>query len=76
MDRAPPRPADDRLMVLVAAIAGGQPDITLAGIADRLEQMRERTPRGRSRWSPSSVKMLLDRAKAQGLLTEPRPSRA
>ncbi|ETX13574.1 TonB-denpendent receptor [Roseivivax halodurans JCM 10272] len=70
LDRAPPRPPDDRLMVLVAAIAGGQPDITLAGIAERLEQMRERTPRGRSRWSPSSVKMLLDRARQNGLLLD------
>lgn len=55
-------------MVMVAAIAGGQEGITLAEIADRLEQMRERTPRGRSKWSPSSVKMLLDRARMNGLL--------
>lgn len=73
--RARARPPDDRLMVLVAAIAGGQPGITLAGIAERLEQMRERTPRGRSRWPPSSVKMLLDRARQNGLLEETRPSR-
>lgn len=69
LDRAPPRPPDDRLVVIVAAIAGGQPGITLAGIAGRLEQMRERTPRGRTRWSASSVKMLLDRARLNGLLS-------
>jgi hypothetical protein len=42
--------------------------MTLQSIADRLEAMRERTPRGRSRWQPSSVRMLLERAKTQGLL--------
>jgi DNA invertase Pin-like site-specific DNA recombinase len=74
LDRSPARPPDDRLMTLVAAIAGGQDGITLAQIADRLEQMRERTPRGRNRWGPSSVKMLLDRARAHGLMTETRPA--
>jgi len=74
LDRSPAKPPDDRLMVLVAAIAGNQKGVTLAQIADRLEQMRERTPRGRSKWSPSSVKMLLDRARANGLLIDTRPA--
>jgi hypothetical protein len=30
--------------------------------------MRERTPRGRAKWQPSSVKMLLKRAQELGLL--------
>ncbi|MBW3243494.1 recombinase family protein [Epibacterium sp. DP7N7-1] len=74
LQRSPARPPDDRLMVVVAAIAGGQEGITLAQIAERLELMRERTPRGRSKWSPSSVKMLLDRARSQGLMADMRPS--
>jgi DNA invertase Pin-like site-specific DNA recombinase len=59
---------DDRLPALVAAIKGADPDITLQAICDRLEAMRERTPRGRTRWQPSSVRMLLDRAGRLGLL--------
>jgi hypothetical protein len=30
--------------------------------------MRERTPRGRTAWQPSSVRMLLERAERLGLL--------
>lgn len=60
--------ADDRLPALVAAIKGADPSITLQAICDRLEAMRERTPRGRSRWQPSSVRMLLERAGRLGLL--------
>ena len=33
-----------------------------------LEAMRERTPRGRTSWQPSSVKMLLERAERLGFL--------
>lgn len=68
LGRAPRRPADDRLLVIVAAIRGADPDITLQGICARLEAMRERTPRGRSKWQPSSVRMLLERAQRVGLL--------
>ena len=46
---------------LVAAIKGADPDITLQAVCTRLEAMRERTPRGRTSWQPSSVKMLLER---------------
>ena len=66
--RAPRRDTDDRLPAIVAAIRGADPDITLHAICARLEAMRERTPRGRTSWQPSSVKMLLDRAKRLGLL--------
>jgi DNA invertase Pin-like site-specific DNA recombinase len=68
LGRAPRRPGDDRLPVIVAAIKGADPEITLQGICDRLEAMRERTPRGRARWQPSSVRMLLARAEKLGLL--------
>lgn len=66
--RAPRREADDRLPALVAAIRGADPAITLQAICTRLEAMRERTPRGRTSWQPSSVRMLLERAKRLGLL--------
>lgn len=61
---------DDRLPAIIAAIKGADPDITLQAICDRLEKMRERTPRGRTKWQPSSVKMLLERAQGLGLLTQ------
>ena len=68
LDRAKRSDTDDRLLAIVAGIAGAAPDMTLQAICDRLEAMRERTPRGRSRWQPSSVRMLLERAKTRGLL--------
>lgn len=61
---------DDRLPAIIAAIKGADPEITLQAICDRLENMRERTPRGRTKWQPSSVKMLLQRAQGLGLLTQ------
>jgi len=66
--RAGRREADDRLPAIVAGIKGTNPDITLQAICDRLEAMRERTPRGRMSWQPSSVRMLLERAERIGLL--------
>lgn len=75
LGRAPRPPADDRRLALVAALAGATPAPTLARIAARLEALHEPAPRGGRRWSPSSVKMLLDRARALGLVagreTEP-----
>lgn len=65
---APRAASDDRLPALVAALRGADPDMTLQQICDRLEAMRERTPRGRSKWQPSSVRMLLERAEKLGLL--------
>jgi len=66
--RAGRRETDDRLPAIVAGIKGADPDITLQAICTRLESMRERTPRGRTSWQPSSVKMLLERAERLGLL--------
>jgi hypothetical protein len=68
LGRAGRRETDDRLPAIVAGIKGADPDITLQAICYRLEAMRERTPRGRTSWQPSSVKMLLERAGRLGLL--------
>jgi hypothetical protein len=68
LDRASRRETDDRLPAIVAAIKGTDPDIALQAICTWLEAMRERTPRGRTSWQPSSVKMLLERAERLGLL--------
>jgi hypothetical protein len=67
LDRARGQGADDRLVRLVANIAAAAPDRTLQQIAAQLEAMRERTPRGGTRWHPSSVKHLLTRAEQLGL---------
>jgi len=66
--RAGRRKTDDRLPAIIAGIKGADPDITLQAICERLESMRERTPRGRTRWQPSSVKMLLERAERLGII--------
>lgn len=68
LERAPGRDADDRLLAIVAGMRHADPDLTLAGIATRLENMRERTPRGSSKWYPSSVRSLLLRAEKMGLI--------
>jgi DNA invertase Pin-like site-specific DNA recombinase len=67
LDRARPQQSDDRLVRLVAGIKAAAPDRTLQQIAAQLEAMRERTPRGGTRWHPSSVKHLLARAEHLGL---------
>ncbi len=54
-------------MTLIAGIHASNPELTLAEIGAQLERLHERTPRGGSKWSPSSVKNLLDRAKGLGL---------
>ena len=71
LDRAPRQPGDDRLIRLVAGIATAGPDRTLQQIAAQLEAMHERTPRGGTRWHPSSVKHLLSRAEQLGLAGTP-----
>ncbi|MDZ4096722.1 MAG: recombinase family protein [Paracoccaceae bacterium] len=68
LERARRGPADDRLLAIVAGIAGAAPDMTLQAICTRLEAMHERTARGQARWQPSSVRMLLERARTRGLL--------
>jgi DNA invertase Pin-like site-specific DNA recombinase len=67
LGRAQPQQGDDRLVRLVAGIKAAAPDRTLQQIAAQLEAMHERTPRGGTRWHPSSVKHLLARAQRLGL---------
>lgn len=67
LKRSSQKTADDRLMTLIAGIHASNPDLTLAEIGAQLERLHERTPRGGTKWSPSSVKNLLDRAKHVGL---------
>jgi DNA invertase Pin-like site-specific DNA recombinase len=66
LDRARPQAGDDRLVQLVAGIKAAAPDRTLQQIAAQLESMHERTPRGGTRWHPSSVKHLLARRHGLG----------
>lgn len=68
LKKSPPRLPEDRLMTLVAGIHSSNPNLTLREIAAQLERLHERTPRGGTKWSPSSVKNLLDRARSSGLL--------
>ncbi|RJF76734.1 recombinase family protein [Azospirillum cavernae] len=69
LDKVPSVRADDRLMVLVAGIARANPKLSLRAIGAQLEAMWETTPRGGQTWAAASVKNLLDRARAQGLLS-------
>jgi DNA invertase Pin-like site-specific DNA recombinase len=62
LDRARPQGGEDRLIRLVAGIKTAAPDRTLQQIATLLEAMRERTPRGGTRWHRSSVQQLLIKA--------------
>jgi hypothetical protein len=68
LTRATAPDKNDRLPAIVAGIKGADPKMTLQALCDRLEAMRERTPRGRNKWEPSSVRMILERAKRLGLL--------
>ncbi len=70
LDRASPQLPEDRLMTLVAGISQSNPDLSLRDIAAQLERLHERTPRGSAKWSASSVKNLLDRARRLGLVAE------
>jgi hypothetical protein len=69
LDRAPRRTSDDRLLAINAGMRHADPDLTLAGISRRLEDMRERSPRGSAKWYPSSVRLLQLRAERLGLVT-------
>lgn len=70
LKKSPPRLPEDRLMTLVAGIHASSPNLTLREIANQLERLHERTPRGGSQWSPSSVKNLIHRAKRTGLIVK------
>ncbi len=68
LNRARPRRGDDHLVRLVAGIKAAAPESTLQQIAAQLAGMHERTPRGGTRWHPSSVQNLITRARRMGLL--------
>jgi DNA invertase Pin-like site-specific DNA recombinase len=72
LKKSPPRLPEDRLMTLVAGIHASNPELTLREIAAQLERLHERTPRSGTKWSPSSVKNLLDRARRTHLLDTER----
>ncbi|WP_052763959.1 hypothetical protein [Microvirga massiliensis] len=67
LNKAPRRPASERLLTLVAGIAMADPSKSHREIAAQLERMREKTPQGGTKWSASSVKSLLDWAARLGL---------
>lgn len=69
LERTGRGPDDQRLVRIVAGIAAAEAGLTLDEIGRRLRVMGESTPRGGLRWSPSSVKNLLDRAKSMNLYT-------
>ena len=71
LGRARAQRGDDRLVRLVAGIKAAAPTRTLQQIASQLESMRERTPRGGTRWHPSSVKHLLGRAEHLRIMSLP-----
>lgn len=56
LERAPYKASKHRLTDLIKALAETR---TLQQVALRLEEMGERTPRGGTRWHPSSVRHLL-----------------
>jgi hypothetical protein len=66
---APRNTGNERLLTLVAGIARANPELTLTQIGAQLEAMYERTPLGGTRWGPSSVKSLIDRARKLGVMT-------
>ena len=68
LKKSPPRPPENRPMTLGAGIHEANTKLTLHEIASQIERLQELIPRGGAKWSPSSVKNLLDRAKRLGLI--------
>ena len=56
---------------VAAALVAGRPTMTLAQLGAELVRLRHVPPHGGRAWAPSSLKALLDRARAQGLLAPP-----
>lgn len=63
LSRATSSDKDERLAAIVTGIKGANPKMTFQAICDRLETMRERMPRRRSSWGPSSANTILEQAK-------------
>ena len=55
LEGAPRKPADDRLVAVVAGIVLAAPAMTLRQVATQLEAMHERTPRGGTRGRDSEL---------------------
>jgi len=60
--------ARSRAVEVAAALVAGRPGMTLAELGAELARLRHIPPHGGPAWAPSSLKALLDRARAQGLL--------
>ena len=63
--------ARSRAVEVAAALVAGRPGMTLAQLGAELVRLRHLPPGGGPAWAPSSLKALLDRARAQGLLATP-----
>ena len=61
--------ARKRATEVVAALLAGRSGLTLAQLGTELTRLGFTPSRGGRKWAPSSVKALLDRARAAGLLT-------
>lgn len=61
-----------RAVELAAAYLRGRPDATLTELGAALLRLGVRPPRGGAAWAPSSLKRLLDRGRALGLITTRR----
>lgn len=61
-----------RAVELAAAYLRGRPEATLAELGAALLRLGVRPPRGGEAWAPSSLKRLLDRGRALGLVTTSR----
>ncbi len=61
-----------RTIELAAAYLRGRPDATLTELGAALLRLGVRPPRGGAAWAPSSLKRLLDRGRALGLITTRR----
>jgi DNA invertase Pin-like site-specific DNA recombinase len=60
----PRRRRTDELAILVQGIALANPDMPLRGIGGQLEVMKILTPAGKSTWSASSIRHLLEKSPA------------
>jgi DNA invertase Pin-like site-specific DNA recombinase len=57
-----------RAVEVAAALVSSRPAMTLAEVGAELVRLRHLPPQGGAAWAPSSVKALLERARAQGLI--------
>ena len=58
------------VMEVIEGLVARQPDMTLREVAIELKRLGYGPPKGGTEWTPSAVKLLLDRAKMTGILIE------